>query len=762
MMTAWPRQPFLGLALAASAGIVVADGWPNHSINILLCVGLAVLGVFLTHGSLATYTLVATAFFYIHSLVTTDSAALRLAQELGSKTSVVVAEGTVMSEPKLAPNGFSSFLFRLHALEIDGTRRQSDATLFARSKAKAEFGDELRLFGVLQGVSPPRNPGEFDMRSYLARKDVRNELVVRYAENVHLLRHTDGNLLLESAQKSRHWMQTVLRRGLEDSPEVTASINGMVLGLRHQTPEDVEEPFQQTGTLHLFAVAGLHVGIVAQLLWTVAMIARVPRKWATALIIPALMFYAAVTGLHTSSVRAALMASLLLGGFFVARRVFALNSLAAAAMLLLSRDTNELFAVGFQLSFAVVGTIILLSGPLFRFVRPYFASDPFLPRSLFSRSRRSIEELSLWVARAGSVSCAAWLGSLPLMLRYYHLVTPISLLANLVVIPIAYCVLAGGLISLLAAPVSAWISVVFNNANWSAARLIIAIVHAFARLPAGHFYFEQPHWPRGARAEIMVLDAGAGAAVHVRDGRHDWMFDAGGKHDYERFVREYLRSRGVNRLDGLLLTHGDAAHIGGASSLLHNFAPRLIADFAGDDRSRAHAAISAEIVRAHIAPRFLAGGDELALSPRLTARVLFPQRDFHGQTADDQALVLQLLIDGKPRALLLSDSGEETERMLLSSGLDLRSDVLIKGQHHSAPSASSEFLAAVQPQVIVATSRDFPQKERIADDWTEMVRARRITLLRQDKTGAVKLVFFRDHWEAKAFLQQGTLRSTSQ
>ena len=70
----------------------------------------------------------------------------------------------------------------------------------------------------------------------------------------------------------------------------------MVLGLRHQTPEDIEEPFQQTGTLHLFAVAGLHVGIVAQLLWIVATVVQLRRKLAIALIIPALLFYAAITG----------------------------------------------------------------------------------------------------------------------------------------------------------------------------------------------------------------------------------------------------------------------------------------------------------------------------------------------------------------------------------------------------------------------------------------------------------------------------------
>src|SRR5207247_8795616 len=108
--------------------------------------------------------------------------------------------------------------------------------------------------------------------------------------------------------------------------------------VKQQTPEQIDEPSQQTGTLHLFAVAGLHVGIVAALLWMVATVARLSRKCAAALIIPLLLFYAAVTGLHVSSMRAAVMCSILLGGFFFDRRGFVLNSLAAAAVLLFGLD----------------------------------------------------------------------------------------------------------------------------------------------------------------------------------------------------------------------------------------------------------------------------------------------------------------------------------------------------------------------------------------------------------------------------------------
>jgi competence protein ComEC len=278
-------------------------------------------------------------------------------------------------------------------------------------------------------------------------------------------------------------MQTAVCRGLDDSPQAQDFLSRVALGLRHQGPEDIEEPFQQTGTLHLFAVAGLHVGIVARLLWVLAMMARLSRKWATALIIPLLLFYAAITGLHVSSIRAAVMSSILLGGFFVERKVFALNSLAAAAFFLLCWSTNEFFSIGFQLSFAVVGGIILLADPLSRWLQQFGSTDRFLPRRLVSGLRRIVGVGCEWICRGGSVSLAAWLGSLPLIIWYFHVLTPSSLFANLVVVPIAFFILAIALLSLVVAPIASGLSLIFNNANWTLATAVIAFIQWFAQVP---------------------------------------------------------------------------------------------------------------------------------------------------------------------------------------------------------------------------------------------------------------------------------------
>ena len=369
-----------------------------------------------------------------------------------------------------------------------------------------------------------------------------------------------------------------------------------------------------------------------------------------------------------------------------------------------------------------------------------------------------------WLCGGASVSLAAWIGSLPLILWYLHLVTPISLLANLVVVPIAFFVLAVALLSLITTPLLPWVAIVFNNANWTLATLVIGIVHLFAQIPGGHFYVGEPDWGGRISAKMTVLDLGAGAAVHVRVNGHDWLVDCGSERSYERIVREYLHWAGVNRLTGLVLTHGDSQHIGGVTQLLSDFPRVSLIDNPAPDRSLIHRRLS------RIAPGLegrgrkpaeLAAGDNFHLSRDVIAHVLFPPRGFAGATADDQALVIRLSIAPGTSVLFMSDNGEETERALLSNASDLQSDILVKGQHSSGISGSAPFLDAVRPRLIIATSRDFPEHERISEDWAEQLRARGIKLFRQDETGAVELNFSGQEWSARAYLTGEVFRSVS-
>jgi beta-lactamase superfamily II metal-dependent hydrolase len=261
-----------------------------------------------------------------------------------------------------------------------------------------------------------------------------------------------------------------------------------------------------------------------------------------------------------------------------------------------------------------------------------------------------------------------------------------------------------------------------------------------------------------------VLDLGAGAAVHVRVNGQDWLVDCGSERTYERIVREYLHWAGVNRLTGLVLTHGDSQHIGGVTRLLSDFPRVRLIDNPAPDRSLVHRRLSQTLSQLEgrgRKPAESTAGDSFYLSRDAIAYVLFPPRCFAGATADDQALVIRLSITPRTSVLFMSDNGEETERALLSSGSNVQSDILVKGQHYSGISGSIPFLDAVRPRLIIATSKEFPEHERISEQWIEQLRASGIKPFRQDETGAVELEFRENEWTAHAYLTGEVFRSVS-
>ena len=190
---------------------------------------------------------------------------------------------------------------------------------------------------------------------------------------------------------------------------------------------------------------------------------------------------------------------------------------------------------------------------------------------------------------------------------------------------------------MVAAPISSALSIIFNNTNWLLAQLVLGIVHLFAQLPTDTSTRNVRNG-RSARASKLLCSILVQAVRRMfARGEVDWLFDVGAERDFERVVREYLRMRGINRLDGLLLSHGDAGHLGGASALIHDFHPRYIIDSAARDRSPLHRALVAELQSRKIERSPLAAQDTVPLSRTVAARALFPPKGFQAKIADDQA-----------------------------------------------------------------------------------------------------------------------------
>lgn len=747
------RLPFVSLLGLAICGIVAADYFllPSEAwLGATICSAAVLL---MTSRKIVFAALVVSVFATVHVWQSDESQAAQFAAWLGSNTQVAEARGVVRSEPRLFPGGRSSYEFQLSQLRVESLELEPSFRLLVVQDGPAPaYGDELDLRGTLAKIEAPRNPGQFDFAAWAARHSLFTQLSISQTSDARVLRTAQGNPLVSFALEARARLRATLIEGVND-PTVADLLVAMVLGDVSSLPEDVQEEFRGTGTFHLFSVSGLHVGMIGVLLWYVFKVLRVPRRHAAGWIIPLLFFYVLMTGLKAASVRSALMASIVLLGMMTNRRPVLINNLCAAGFLILLVDTNELFNPGFQLSFCVVAAIMLFTGPLSSLLAAPFRPDPFLPPKLLSWPRR-------WAANSGgrfasllAVSAAAWLGSLPLTMGYFHLVSLTSLPTNMFAVPLSFAIMAVALLALGSGSINVWLASVYNQTNWLLAKLLLEIVHVFASVPGSFFYIRIPERPTPL-AEIVVFDFGAGGGSWISTQGNDWLIDSGPAYGHDSVLLPFLRSRGLRSLDGFIVTHGDSGHIGSALQLVRTCPPAWVVDSAMGDRSASRRRLHAELSRLGIPKSFHRSGDWIPLGPQARLQILYPPAEVPRALSDDKALVVQLRA-GATRILFMSDAGLHTEEWLMRNvPHELSSDILVKGTPRDGPSGDGAFVSAVKPRAVIATSAHFPSSERIPVEFAEDLRSQGIRLFAQDRCGAVAIKIFASHWEVSAFLNK--------
>ena len=694
-------------------------------------------------------------FFAWHAYLLQAGPGAALAARIPDQGCVVEAVGVVNEEP--APD--ARFQLRLESVIIGGETLQTPAPVLVRWKGDPpRYGDRVRIIGDLHRLAPPRNPGVFDSPRIWQRQGIYAELKLRYAKDAQVLASDCGPPFVARAFALRHWMERTMALDLEDSPELVSLIQSMVLGSRGESLAETKRLFQFTGTMHLFAVSGMNVAMLAGMSAWLLQVAGVRRRAMAAIVIPLLWIYCYATGLTASSLRATVMASLALAGFLIDRPALSWNTLGASTLLLLAWNPGQLFTPGFQLSFGMVAFLMAFARPAQEWLSRDIRPDPFLPRVLWTRTQywgfRGKQELMAALA----VSTIAWIGSMPLTVYYFHVWSPSTIPANLFAVFLAWLMLILGIASVLVGAFWQGLAVIFNNANWLVAKMLLAGVSFLASLPGAHVFVEMPTLATPPVCEIEVLDVPGGGAIHLRTnsaGRRDWLVDCGSASEFTYSIGPYLRTRGVNSLDGFLLTHGDSHHIGGAAELLREMAPAEVVDSPPLDRSNyrraAHAALEASGKGKSIVSR----GDVLTLAPGVVLHVLFPPEGLRASRADDQTFVLRLDAAGR-RILLSSDAGFLTESWLLENAPaeELRCDIWIKQKHAKDFSGTPEFLRAIGASAIVASSTAFPPEELLSEEWSAQVEALGIRLLRQDRTGAVKITLDANGtWQAEPFLK---------
>jgi competence protein ComEC len=304
------------------------------------------------------------------------------------------------------------------------------------------YGDVFLIKGFPREVEPPKNPLEFDYKTYLARKNIYTHQFLRKNQYV-FLDNQPPNLLQKWANSVRTYADVVFQTNLSDR-NAYAIADAMVLGIREEIDHDLQKAYSAAGAIHVLSVSGMHVGIVYLLLQYLfgkrrlfkKQTQRFPKKEPIfALLVIVLLFaYALVTGFSASVVRATVMFSFIQLAPLFGRKHTIYNTLAFSAIVLLCYNPYWLFDVGFQLSYLAVFGIVWLYPPLYLLYHP----THFITRWLWSLT---------------VVAFSAQLLTFPLAAYYFHQFPNYFLLANPLVALLGGAILPFGMVLLAVAKI---------------------------------------------------------------------------------------------------------------------------------------------------------------------------------------------------------------------------------------------------------------------------------------------------------------------
>ncbi|MFV0416194.1 MAG: ComEC/Rec2 family competence protein [Chthoniobacterales bacterium] len=739
--------------------------WPAGGFA-LLSILLALLLVFKKNAS-------STAIFWLACILTIFS--IRLAQIHSPENALLttILEGqpkvvTVRGQIQKTPGGSFdkgeipglSFPLKAEAITFESfpqspLRLEVSIYVRVRSDLKLKYGQTIQVRGSLQNIPPTRNPGEFDFRAWQKNQGRELEISSYIPADIQILNSGPGPLYFFSAAAaaSRQRISKLLSAGIRDYwPTQTAVLQAMTLGDTSELPDQLVTVFQRTGTMHLFAVSGLHLGMLAIILWFLMSLTPLPLNFQIIFLIGLLFFYAMITGLRPPSVRAAIMASAFLGGFLLHRSSTPLNSLGVAGGLILLINPAELSNAGFQLSFCVVAAIIICAWPLQVFLLAKLEPDEFLPRKLYNWSEKIQSNFAWFTASFASVSIVAWLASAPLTAWYYHILSLSAPITNVLAIPLAFAVIALALTSIIGGSIWIGFAEIFNHTNILVISLLLKITEFSAGLPGSYFAVAKPEF-QNAPHEIVSFDFRGGQSILLRSANRFYLIDTGNEYDASGSLNGFLMERGASALNGLFLSHGDAKHLGGTLFILDKYRPYFVAISPLKNRSTVFNSLRKKMAAENYPARIVSSGDQWRLDKSILLKVLFPPRMWKARQSDDQSLVL-LIESPKWKALYLGDSGEITFSYLKKNYPDLQADFVLLGRHRSGLDASTQFLKNLSPRLIIASSADFPIRETPSASWVKTIKADNIPLLLLGKEGGVRLYLKAQNWEAEAHLSQ--------
>ncbi|RMF61488.1 MAG: DNA internalization-related competence protein ComEC/Rec2, partial [Calditrichaeota bacterium] len=542
---------------------------------------------------------------------------------------------------------------------------------------------------------------------------------------------------------SRRYLQHLIE--IYFPPESSGFLQALLLGIRSHLSREVKFNFQRAGVMHVLAISGLHVGFIALSFGIILSFLPLYFKYRYPLIMLLLLFYMFLTGCQPPVVRATIMTVFFLLSRILEKPLNIYNSIFAAAFVILFFQPQQLFWVGFQFSFAAVLSIIFFYERLSPWVQLILdkCKNDWLRNRLFR-----------WIIIPLLVSFSAQLGTVPLVMYYFHLFSPIALILNLIVIPLTGILVAGGLLFFLISFISHEVTILIADFIHQIIQLLIKLVQIPLTIPGAYLWiprfslihillygfllfsliellarrrtFIYPlimagilmigNWTfreimKTPSLQILVLDVGQGdASLILTPSGKLVCIDTGPANQYYDAARHAiiptLQYLGKKKINYLFISHPHDDHCGGTFNLTtyatidSAYLPRMPMGYPMADSLKQFWETH------HIPYRYLSMGDQINVDNETRIYVLSPPsqftnyHDFDGSHVNNNSLIL--LIKHRDLSLLFPGDAEwPVEEALTGWKKILRANFLKVAHHGSNTSSSDAFLNLVSPSIAV-------------------------------------------------------------
>jgi competence protein ComEC len=614
-------------------------------------------------------------------------------------------------------------------------------------------GERRRLTARLKRPHGSANPHGFEFEAWALERNLRASGYVRRADTPLDPRAAGPDYRL---QRLRQDVRDRFQQALGERPYGGVLV-ALAVGDQNAISREQWQVFTRTGVNHLMSISGLHITMVSGLVFALAsalwrrstrLTLRLPARKAAALAgALAAVGYGALAGFGVPAQRTVIMLSVVAAALWAGRSLSASLVLCLALGAVVLWDPWAVLAPGFWLSFGAVAIIFYVNA---------------------GRVGRTH-----WLVAWGRVQWAVTLGLVPPLVALFQQVSLVSPLANAFAIPLVSLVVVPLTLLAIVVPVDALLHLAYAvldacmwalewlarapEATWTQhappAWAVIAAVAgvAWLLLPRGFparwvgafgflpLFLAAPAAPAPGGFWVTVLDVGQGLATVVRTRNHALLYDAGpafspGSDAGNRVIVPYLRGEGVRALDGLVLSHDDADHHGGALSVLEAVPAQWLLTSLPAEHS---------LVAAGPRPIACQAGQSWEWDGvRFTVLGPPPESYANPRIGDNSRSCVLRVSSGSGSALLAGDIERKAEAELAArAGEGLRSGMVVAPHHGSAGGSSPAFVAAATPQAVVFTAGYRNAFGHPKPEVVERYRTAGSQVYRSDSDGAVTFYF---------------------